>query len=155
LPERFPDSQFFFQPADIVTQILNFGLSAPIDVQVIGRSPQNYQIVQDLARDFRGIPGAADVFLRQVVDAPTIEVNVNRDRASGIGLTQRDVANNVLITLSGSGQTAPNYWLDPKNGVNYPIVTQAPQNRISSMDDLANIPVTNPSRNGPALLLNN
>ena len=155
LPERFPDTQFFFQPADIVTQILNFGLSAPIDVQVVGRSPMNYRIAQDLAQKFKGIPGAADVFLRQVVDAPSIKVDVDRDRASGLGLTQSQVANNVLITLSGSGQTAPNYWLDPKNGVNYAIVTQAPQYRVSSLDALANIPVTDPTRGGAALLLNN
>ena len=116
LPERFPDTEFFFQPADIVTQILNFGLSAPIDVQVVGRSPQNYAITQDLAKKIKAIPGAADVFIRQVVDAPSIDVTVDRDRASGLGLTQSQVANNVLITLSGSGQTAPNYWLDPKNG---------------------------------------
>jgi multidrug efflux pump subunit AcrB len=155
LPEQFPDTDFFFQPADIVTQILNFGLSAPIDVQVVGRSPANYAIAQGLAQKFKGIPGAADVFLRQVVDAPSIDVTVDRERASAIGLTQRDVANNVLITLSGSGQTAPNYWLDPKNGVNYPIVTQAPQYRVNSMDDLANIPVTNPSEGGAPPLLNN
>ena len=155
LPERFPDTQFFFQPADIVTQILNFGLSAPIDVQVVGRSPENYKITQDLAHKFNVIPGAADVFLRQVVDAPSIDVTVDRDRASDIGLTQRDVANNVLITLSGSGQTAPNYWLDPKNGVNYPIVTQAPQYRIDSIGDLAGIPVTNAPRGGVTPLLSN
>jgi multidrug efflux pump subunit AcrB len=155
LPERFPDMSFFFQPADIVTQILNFGLSAPIDVQVVGRSPENYKIAQDLQHKFNLIPGAADVFLRQVVDAPSIDVTVDRDRASDIGLTQRDVANNVLITLSGSGQTAPNYWLDPKNGVNYAIVTQAPQYRIDSISDLAGIPVTNPTRGGMSPQLSN
>ena len=155
LPERFPDTQFFFQPADIVTQILNFGLSAPIDVQVVGRSPMNYGIAQELAQKFKGIPGAADVFLRQVVDAPSISVTVDRDRASGIGLTQSQVASNVLMTLSGSGQTAPNYWLDPKNGVNYPIVTQVPQYRVSSLEDLSNIPVVDPARGSAALLLNN
>ena len=142
LPVSFPDTDFFFQPADIVTQILNFGLSAPIDIQVIGRSPENFKIAQDLAQQFKGVPGAKDVFLRQVIDAPNISVTVDRDRASAIGLTQRDVANNMLITLTGSGQTAPNYWLDPKSGVNYPIVTQARQYKVSNLDDLANIPIS-------------
>ncbi len=155
LPGLFPDTHFFFQPADIVTQILNFGLSAPIDVQVVGRNPTNFGIARELERQFKAIPGAADVFLRQVVDAPSINVTVDRDRASGIGLTQRDVANNVLITLSGSGQTAPNYWLDPRNGVNYPIVTQAPQYNVNSIGDLANIPVSNPTRGGSSPLLSN
>src|ERR1051325_350272 len=114
-----------------------------MDVQVIGRSPLNLSIARDLQRQFKSVQGAADVFLRQGGDAPNIDVTVDRDRASGIGLTQRDVANNVLIALTGSGQVAPNYWLDPKNGVNYPIVTQSPQYLIGSVGELNGIPVTN------------
>ena len=143
LPKDFPDMSFFFQPADIVTQILNFGIAAPIDIQVVGRDPKNYRIAQDLVRQIEKVPGAADVFLRQVVDAPSISVDVDRDLAIGQNLTQRDVAGNVLISLSGSGQTAPNYWLDPKNGVQYGIVTQSPQYDMSSIADVLNIPIAN------------
>jgi len=141
LNEKFPDCTFFFQPADIVSQILNFGLPAPLDVQVVGRSPKNFAIANKIAEDIRKIPGAADVHVHQVLDVPSINVNVDRDRAIGLGLTQRDVANSMLISLSSSGQSAPNFWLDPKNGVNYSVAVQTPQRNLDSLGALGNTPV--------------
>ena len=141
LNEKFPNCTFFFQPADIVSQILNFGLPAPIDVQVVGRSPKNFAIANKMADDIRKIPGAADVHVHQVLDVPSINVNVDRDRSIGLGLTQRDVANSMLISLSSSGQSAPNYWLDPKNGVNYSVAVQTPQRDLGSLGALGNTPV--------------
>ncbi len=151
LREKYPDYTFFFQPADIVSQILNFGLPAPIDVQVVGRSPKNYAVAQKMADEIRKVPGAVDVNIHQVLDTPSINVAVDRDRAETIGLTQRDVASSMLITLTGSGQTAPNYWLDPKNGVNYPVAVQAPQYRVDSFDALRNTPINAPGSPGQIL----
>jgi CzcA family heavy metal efflux pump len=142
LHQEFPQLTFFFQPSDIVGQILNFGLPAPIDIQVAGRSPLNYGVAQQIAREVRLVPGAADVHVHQVLDTPEIRVDVDRERASDIGLTQRDVANNLLISLTGSGQAQPNYWLDPKNGVNYVVATQTPQYRINSTGALENTPLS-------------
>ena len=117
---KFPEETFFFTPANMTNQILDFGLPAPIDLQVVGRNPvQNYQIALDLLRKVSAIPGAVDVHIHQQVFYPTVQVNVDRARAQQIGLQQRDVANSILISLSGSGQTAPNEWLNPQNGVNY------------------------------------
>ncbi len=141
MPVRYPRCQFFFQPADIVTQILNFGVPAPIDIQVTGKDPGNYALARKIAARVRDIPGAVDVRVQQVVDAPAILVNVDRERSSTIGLTQREVASNMLIALSGSGQTAPNFWLDPKTGVSYPVAVQAPQYRLDSLNELKNIPI--------------
>ena len=114
LPQQFPELTFFFQPADITSQILNFGLPAPIDIQVTGRDPGNFALAEKIAARVRRIPGAADTHIHQVVDMPELRVNVNRERAQAFGMTQRDVANNLLISLASSGQTFPNYWLDPK-----------------------------------------
>ena len=144
LREDYPGFTFFFQPADIVSQILNFGLPAPVDVQVVGRSPKNYAVAQRLAAEIAKVPGAVDVNIHQVLDTPSINVNVDRDRAQTIGLTQRDVANSLLISLTGSGQTAPNYWLDPKNGVNYPVAVQTPQYDVNSMTSLRDTPINAP-----------
>src|SRR5215472_10429083 len=120
LPERFPGTEFFFQPADIVTQILNFGLPAPIDVQVVGTDLEtNYQIGQQIANRMRHIPGAADVHVQQMLSLPTLYMDIQRTRVTQVGLTTRDVAQSALISLSGSFQTAPNFWLNPKNGVTY------------------------------------
>ncbi len=142
LEQRFPDLEFYFQPADIVSQILNFGLAAPIDVQVVGANRQDtLAVAQDLMNKFRTVPGAADVHLMQVPSAPEIKVNVDRTRAMQLGLSQRDVASSLLTSLSGSAQAAPNYWLNPKNGVNYPITVQTPNARFQDMDDLANTPL--------------
>lgn len=142
LPRRFPDLEFFFQPADIVSQILNFGLAAPIDVQVTGPNRvENLRIARDLVERLRRVPGAADVHLQQVALAPALDVTVDRTRAIQLGLTQRDVAGSLLTSLSGSAQAAPNYWLNPRNGVNYSITVQTPIGRFEDMDDLATTPL--------------
>lgn len=154
LRKEFPQLVFFFQPSDIVGQILNFGLPAPIDVQVAGRNPLNYEIAQKIAKEVQLVPGAVDVHVHQVLDTPEIRVDVDRDRASDIGLTQRDVANNLLISLTGSGQAQPNYWLDPKNGVNYLVATQTPQYNISSTGALENTPIAANSGQENTLLSN-
>jgi len=144
LPRRFPDCEFFTQPADIVSQILNFGLPAPIDVQVTGplaQSAKNYQVAQRLAADLRRVPGAVDVHVQQILDAPRIMVDADRTLAQQVGLTQRDVAGNLLISLTGSGATTTNFWLNPTNGVSYQVVVQTPQHRVSSLDALHRTPV--------------
>ncbi len=146
LNEKFPDVLFFFEAANITNQILNFGLPAPIDVQVTGRdAAPNYKVAQELAQRIAKIPGAADVHVHQVVDAPELRLNVDRSKAGQIGLTQRDVANSLLISLSGSGQVAPNQWLNWQNGVNYQILVQTPQYKIDSVDALMRTPVSVPS----------
>jgi multidrug efflux pump subunit AcrB len=143
LPRKFPGTTFSFLPADIVSQILNFGLPAPIDVQVIGNNQQaNYAYATDLLKRIRNVPGIADLRIQQVFNYPQINVDINRTLAGEVGLTQRDVANSLLVTLSGSGQIKPNYWLNTKNGVSYPIVAQMPQYRVDTMSDLQNVPVT-------------
>ena len=143
LREKFPDTVFFFQPANITTQILNFGLPAPLDLQVVGRdSEANYKIAQDLARKIARVPGAADVHVHQVIDQPEIRFNVDRAKASQLGLTQRDVSTNMLISLSGIGTLAPNYWVNWSNGVNYNVGMQTPQYKIDSLDALLRTPVS-------------
>ncbi|HWZ58263.1 MAG TPA: efflux RND transporter permease subunit [Gemmatimonadaceae bacterium] len=142
LSHNFPGVSFFFQPADIVGQILNFGLPAPIDVQVVGRNrPVNYPIAMDLVRKIGAIPGAADVHLAQVVNAPDLLLSVDRSKAQQIGLSQRDVANDMIVTLSSNVQVSPNYWINPQNGVNYPLVVQTPQSRVTDMGELGRTPV--------------
>jgi multidrug efflux pump subunit AcrB len=144
LNRQFPGLTFFFQPADIVGQILNFGLPAPIDVQVIGplaNAPANYALAQQITASLARIPGAVDVHLHQVVDAPELRFNVDRTRADQLGLTQQDVANSLLISLSSNMQIAPNYWINPQNGVDYPIAVQAPEYRMASTADLLDTPV--------------
>jgi multidrug efflux pump subunit AcrB len=143
LPREFPGVTFFFQPPDIVSQILNFGLPAPIDVQVIGYNQKaTHEIALGVAARMARIPGAVDVHLHQVVNTPSLLVNVDRSRAAELGLTQRDVANNVLVSLSSSAVVSPNYWSDPRTGINYPVVVQTPQNRIDSVNTLMNTSVT-------------
>jgi multidrug efflux pump subunit AcrB len=143
LPREFPQATFFFQPADIVSQILNFGLPAPVDIKIIGRNvPANYQIAREIERRVAQIPGAADVHIHQVMNAPELRVNVDRTRADQLGLTQRDVASSLLISLSSSGQVSPNYWLNPTNGVNYLVAVQTPQHRIDSIDALQSTPIS-------------
>lgn len=142
LRERFPDVVFFFEAANITNQILNFGLPAPIDVQVVGRdSKKGYEIAKALAAQIERIPGAADVHIHQVVDVPELRVNVDRAKAGQLGLTQRDVASSMLISLSSSGQVAPNQWLNPANGVNYTVAVQTPPYRFSSINDLFRTPI--------------
>ena len=143
LAEKFPEMSFFFQPADITSQILNFGLPAPIDLQIVGRdSVTNYKIAQQLAAKIEAIPGAADVHVHQVVDQPQIRLNVDRVKASQVGLTQRDVTNSMLISLTGNGSVAPNFWINWANGVSYGVGVQTPQYRINSLDALLRTPIS-------------
>jgi len=145
LNEKFPDTTFFFQPANITNQILNFGLPAPFDLQVVGRDTvADYKIAQQLAERIARIPGAADVHIHQVVDQPEIRLNVDRTKAGQLGLTQRDVASNMLISLSGNGAIAPNFWVGP-NGVNYNVGVQTPQYKINTLDALLRTPVSTAS----------
>jgi multidrug efflux pump subunit AcrB len=143
LPQRFPGVQFYFQPADIVTQILNFGTPAPIDVEVTGMNQRgNYLIGEKLANEFRHIPGAVDVHVQQAFDNPTLYMDIDRARAQSVGIQSRDVAQNVLVSLSSSFQTAPAFWLDPKNGVEYSVAVQEPQYRVDTYQALQNTPIS-------------
>jgi multidrug efflux pump subunit AcrB len=153
LPESFPTLSFYFQPADIVSQILNFGLPAPIDVQVSGFNPvATYSLARQIEKSLAAVPGAVDVHLHQVVDAPQLRVRVDRVRAGESGLSQRDVANNVLVSLASSGVVSPNFWTDPTNGINYPLAIQTPQHRIDSLESIANTTMGARSDRGPQLL---
>ncbi len=153
--ERIPGLEISYPPSDIVTQILNFGISAPIDIQVIGRDQQsNYKIALEIADKVSKIPGATDVYIPQVFNIPQVKVNVDRTKAQQIGLTQRDVANSVLISLSSSGQTAPNFWLDPQNGISYFVAVQTPQYKINSIEDLGKTTITSNQLKQPQLLTN-
>ncbi|MBV8818599.1 MAG: efflux RND transporter permease subunit, partial [Acidobacteriaceae bacterium] len=148
LHETFPEVTFFFEAANITNQILNFGLPAPIDLQVAGRDASvNYNIARQLEDTISRIPGAADVHIHQVVDYPEIRLDVDRSKAGQVGLTQRDVANSVMISLSGSGQISPTQWLNWNNGVNYGVSVQTPQYRLNSLDALLRTPITNGSGN--------
>ena len=153
LPQKFPGATFSFLPADIVSQILNFGLPAPIDVQVIGTNQKaNYAYANDLLKRLRMVSGIADLRIQQVFNYPQINVEVDRTLAGEVGLTQRDVANSLLVTLSGSGQVQPNFWLNNENGVSYPIVAQMPQYRVDTISDLVNVPVTSSKTKAPQYL---
>ena len=155
LPARFPGVEFFFQPADIVSQILNFGLPAPVDIQVVGADMRsNYDIAQRISNQIRQIPGAADVHVQQMMGLPTLYLDMDRTRINQVGLNARDVAQSVLISLSGSFQTSPNFWLNPKNGVTYPIAIQSPQYRMTSVQDLMNTPVNSSTASAPQVLGN-
>jgi multidrug efflux pump subunit AcrB len=143
LAQDFPGSSAYFQPADIVSQVLNFGLSAPIDVQVEGANfAQSGPIAQRVREEMRAIPGIADVHILQVLDYPTLKVDVDRLRAAQVGLSQRDVANNILISLSSSGLVSPSYFLNPANNVNYTVVVKTPLTQVSSTQALMNTPMT-------------
>jgi multidrug efflux pump subunit AcrB len=153
LPREFPGTTFSFLPADIVSQILNFGLPAPIDVQIIGNNQKaNYDYATDLLKRIRMVSGIADLRIQQVFNYPQINVNVDRTFASDVQLTQRDTANSLLVTLSGSGQLQPNFWLNTQNGVSYPIVAQMPQYRIDTISDLVNLPITSAKTKTPQYL---
>ena len=141
--QKFPEDTFFFEPADITNQTLNFGLPAPIDVQVRGKdAASTAQIAAILQEQIKDVPGAVDVFMQQEVNAPKLNINVDRLKAQELGLTARDVSDNVLLSLSGSGQVAPNFWLDPKTGVEYPVIVQVPQYRLHNLDTLERTAVT-------------
>ncbi|MGT2452386.1 efflux RND transporter permease subunit [Cupriavidus basilensis] len=142
LPRAFPGVSFSFLPADIVSQILNFGLPAPIDIQVVGSQlAANREVAQKLAGQLRAVPGLADVHIQQPDDQPALTVQVDRTRALQAGLSQREVAQNLLISLSGSSQTSPNFWLNPRNGVSYPLMVSVPQYAMASLQSLSNIPL--------------
>ena len=138
LPKSFPSISLFFQPADIVSQILNFGLPAPIDVQIAGYNPGVYKIGKEIEAKMKGITGAVDVHMHQIVNAPALQINVDRTRAAELGMTQREVANNVLTTLSSSAVVNFNLWPDPKTGTTYPVAVQTPQYLLNSIDDVMN-----------------
>ncbi|SMP79386.1 efflux RND transporter permease subunit [Noviherbaspirillum suwonense] len=159
LPKRFPGIEFFFQPADIITQILNFGLPAAIDVQFSGNDlAANAALAGELAKTLRRIPGAVDAHVHQRLDNPTVDLQVDRSRLQQLGLSASNVGQNLLIALSGSSQTAPAFWLNPQNGVVYNVAVQAPQYRVDSLDALLNIPVAasqgSAAGNSPQLLGN-
>jgi CzcA family heavy metal efflux pump len=154
LPSKFPGLVFFFEPPDMVSQILNFGLPAPIDIQVVGRDRRNYEIAQEIQRRVSRIPGAVDVHLHQPLDVPEFRINVDRTKASELGMTQSDVASNVLVSLSGTSQVAPNYWLNPRNGVNYRVIVQTPQHALDSIEKLGGTPVQGRNARDPQLLGN-
>ena len=142
LPGEFPGTTFAFLPADIVSQILNFGAPAPIDIQIVGSSPKNREVANRLLASLRHIPGLVDLRVQQVFDQPELRVSTDRARAQQLGISQQNIANDLLLTLSGSGQIAPTFWLNPDTGLQYPLVTQAPQYLMTSLDDLQNMPVT-------------
>ncbi len=142
LPKAFPGIEFFFQPADIVTQILNFGLPAAIDVQFSGANlEQNATLAAELLKSIREIPGAVDAHVHQRMDGPILDMQMDRTRLQQFGLTALNVGQNVLVSLSGSSQTAPAFWLNPQNGVVYNIAVQTPQYNIDSLDSLLNMPI--------------
>jgi CzcA family heavy metal efflux pump len=141
LQEGFPGITFFFQPADIVTQILNFGLPSPIDVQVQGYNPANYEIARRLRFRLAHVPGAVDVHLHQVVDGPDLHLDIDRVRAAQFGLTQEDVANSIYVSLASSVAVQPNFWFDPKTGFTYWVAAQTPQSQLDSINALENTPI--------------
>ena len=149
LTKEFPGVMFYFPPADIVSQILNFGLPAPIDIQIMGRDVDaNHQFAEDLLKQLSSINGIADLRIQQPFNQPKLHINVDRTKTLQAGFTQKDVATNLLVSLSGSFQTSPSFWLDPKSGVSYTVATVAPQYDIESLQDLENIPVTGASTGG-------
>ena len=155
LPGRFPQLTFFFQPADIVSQILNFGLPAPIDIQIAGMDQQgNYALASEIAAKVRQIRGVQDVHLHQVMNVPKLQVNVDQTRARELGFTQQDIANSLLVSLSGSGQVQPNYWVDPKLGISYLVETRTPQYKLNSVEAINGLPLTSEQSGGVQLLSN-
>ena len=143
LNKSFPGVMFYFPPADIVSQILNFGLPAPIDIQIMGRDVEaNHEFANNLLKQLNTVTGIADLRIQQPFNQPKLHINVDRTKAIQAGFTQRDVAGNLLVSLSGSFQTSPSFWLDPKTGVSYTVATEAPQYQIQSLQDLKNIPIT-------------
>ena len=154
LPKQFPGVTFSFLPADIVSQILNFGLPAPLDLQIVGNNKEaNHRFADGLIEKLRYVDGIADLRIQQPFDQPKLHIWVDRTKAQEIGFTQRDVATNLLVSLSGSFQTSPTFWLDPKNGVSYNIAAQTPQYRVDTLEQLENIPVTGTNPNAPPEIL--
>src|SRR4029077_18321079 len=155
LPGRFPQLTFFFQPADIVSQILNFGLPAPIDIQIAGLNRQeNYEMATEIAEQIRKIRGVQDVHLHQVMNVPKLHVDVDQTRARELGLTQQDIANSLVVSLSGSGQVQPNYWVDPKMGISYLVETRTPTYKLANIDAINGLPLTSLASSNVHLLAN-
>ena len=153
LPTEFPDTVFSFPPADIVSQILNFGAPAPIDIQIRGANLEgNFEYANKLLKEIRGIPGVADARIQQSAKSPVFDVNMDRGQAQDLGITPRDVTNNLVVNLAGSSQVAPTYWLNPANGISYSVVMQTPQYNLDSLSDLANLPVSSGANNNQQLL---
>jgi multidrug efflux pump subunit AcrB len=157
LPTQFPGSVFYFQTADIVSQVLNFGLPAPIDVQIQDVNfERSYGLAQQLVQRMKAIPGVADAHVVQVLNYPSLQIDVDRLRASKLRVSQRDVANNMLTSLSSSVLVSPNFFLNPQNNVNYSVAVQTPISRINSVDDLMTTPISSPTTlltsNDPAAL---
>ena len=146
LPNAFPDTVFSFPPADIVSQILNFGAPAPIDIQIRGNNlAANFEYANKMLKAIKQVPGVADARIQQSSKSPILELKMDRTRAQEMGLTARDVTNNLLVNLAGSSQVAPTFWLNPANGVSYPIVMQTPQYNMDSLQSLNNLPVSSPA----------
>ncbi len=155
LPKRFPEMQFFFQPADIVNQVLNFGQPAPVDIRVTGpNNDKAYAIAARIAQDIKRVPGIVDSHVFQVPDAPAFSVNVDRTIAQEVGLSQQNAATNVLVSLNSSAQIAPNFWVNPGNSVSYPLVVQEPTYRITSLQDLKDMPLATDNNKQGQLLMN-
>ncbi len=155
LPNQFPGVTFFAVPADIVNQVLNLGLPAPIDVQVVGPNKMaNYQTATRLADSVRRVPGAVDVRVQQVANYPDLLFSVDRTLAQQLGLTQRQVASDLLISLSSSAQAAPNFWLNPQSGISYTVQVQTPPDKITSLEGMTSTPVTAPGLAAPQLFGN-
>jgi multidrug efflux pump subunit AcrB len=155
LPRRFPQLQFFFQPADIVDQVLNFGEPAPIDVRVAGSDADaTYAVASSFARKLAGVPGVVDSHVYQVPNAPSLTVDVDRAQASQLGTSQRQASENVLVTTNSSLQSAPNFWVDPRNGVSYPLVVQQPTYSIDSTGNVQTMPLSGTAVGNTPLLMN-
>ncbi len=156
LPAKFAQLQFFFQPADIVDQVLNFGQPAPIDVRVSGPDQgQAFALASELAHALKRVPGVVDSHVFQVPDAPALTIDLERPLATESGVTQQEAANNVLVATNSSAQTAPNFWVDPRNSVSYPLIVQVPTYRLNSTSDIRTLPVTTGGSSGPNQLLLN
>jgi multidrug efflux pump subunit AcrB len=148
LPQSFPGARFYFESADIVTQVLNFGLTSPLDVQIEGSDfNRSYEYALKLRDALRQIPGTADVHINQVLDYPALQVDIDRTRAAQLGMSERDVANNALVSLSSSILVAPSFYLNPANNVNYTVAVQIPPERINSLERLRSVPLTAPAAN--------
>jgi len=143
LHQKFPGSEFYFLPADIVTQTINFGLPAPFDIQILGRDLQtDHKVAAALAQKLRRVTGAVDIRVQQPLHLQRLQFTVDRTKAAGVGLTERDVASSILLSLSGSGQTAPSYWVDSTTGVQYLVSIRAPEYRVASLNALQALPVS-------------
>jgi multidrug efflux pump subunit AcrB len=155
LPKRFPDLVFFFQPADIVNQVLNFGQPSPIDIRISGpKSFDSYELAQKISRELNTIPGVVDSHVFQVPDAPALSIDVDRTLAQQVGLSEDQIARNVLVSANSSAQTSPNFWIDPRNSVSYPLAVQVPTYRVNSTQDLGVMPINGGAGKPSQILMN-